>query len=99
MYLAKRYMDAQAYLECIVVPTLNDYAENVTSLRHAFLACVVSYHALDYMAPPKKRKNLRTSWGNECPSFAVIDRIAHAFKHREAGVSARPEKHLAVSSV
>lgn len=65
----KRQMDAQDYIESMVVPTLNDYSENVTSVRHGFLACVVTYHALDHFAPPNKRRNLRTTWGNQCPQL------------------------------
>lgn len=74
-------MDARYYLDQIVVPTIKEYATNITSVRHALLACLATFHTVDYLAAPKRPGNLRKELGEECPSFALIDEIAHAFKH------------------
>jgi hypothetical protein len=39
--------DLRRYLEEIVEPTVKDFAEHPASVRHAFLACVATYHAVD----------------------------------------------------
>jgi hypothetical protein len=75
-------MDANRYMTEIVEPTISDFEANPTSVRHAFLACVVTFHSIDYL--PKKSAN-RGSFRKESPEFSTVDRIAHAFKHVETG--------------
>jgi hypothetical protein len=70
---------AMRYMTDIVEPTINDFAANPRSVRHAFLACVVTFHCIDYLAATKLRKKFR----DESPEFYKIDRVAHAFKHVE----------------
>jgi hypothetical protein len=70
----------------IVEPTISDFEANPTSVRHAFLACVVTFHSIDYV--PKKSANRRKLFRKESPEFATVDRIAHAFKHVETGPGA-----------
>jgi hypothetical protein len=44
------------------------------------------FHAIDYL--PRRTKStsgLRDRLRRECADFAVVDRIAHAFKHVETG--------------
>jgi hypothetical protein len=73
--------DLMRYLDEIVDPTIKDFESNPTSVRHAFLACVVAFHAIDYLAYPRKSRGLRQKFGKESPEFSVIDHVAHAFKH------------------
>jgi hypothetical protein len=73
--------DLERYLEDIVEPTIKDFEQHPTSKRHAFLACVVVYHGVDYLAFPGKSRTLRQKFGNKSPEFAMVDRVAHAFKH------------------
>ena len=73
--------DLERYLEEIVVPTVKDFDEHPTSVRHAFLACVAAFHAVDYMAHPRKSRTLRQRWGNQSEAFRRVDEVAHAFKH------------------
>jgi hypothetical protein len=40
----------ERYVDEIVAPTINDFEENPTSVRHAFLGCVATFHAIDYLA-------------------------------------------------
>jgi hypothetical protein len=74
--------DLVRYLNEIVDPTVKDFEEHPTSVRHAFLACVATYHAIDYLAYPNKRAaNLKQEWRKKPPEFAIVDNVAHAFKH------------------
>ena len=69
------------YLDLIVEPTFADFSSNPTSVRHAFLACVATYHAIDRVTYPKKPGNLRNKWRKESLEFAIVDMVAHHFKH------------------
>jgi hypothetical protein len=42
--------DLERYLGEVVEPTINELKANRASVRHAFLACVVTFHAVDYLA-------------------------------------------------
>ena len=75
-------MDANHYMTEIVEPTISDFEANPTSVRHAFLACVVTFHTIDYL--PNKSANHQL-FRKELPEFATVDRIAHAFKHVKTG--------------
>jgi hypothetical protein len=69
------------YLEEIVKPTVQDFVEHPTSVRHAFLACAVTFHAVDYMAHPRAPRTLRQQWRSRSEAFRRVDEVAHAFKH------------------
>jgi hypothetical protein len=69
------------YLKVIVEPTVEEFKRNPTSLRHAFLACVATYHAIDRVTHPKPPGNLRKTWGDESMEFRMVDIVAHDFKH------------------
>src|SRR5262245_40695491 len=45
--------DFAYYLENFVEPTIAEFQAKPTSVRHAFLACLVTFHAVDYRAFPK----------------------------------------------
>lgn len=87
--------DMIQYLERIVEPTLKDFESNPTSVRHAFLACVVTFHAIDYLAYPRKSRTIRQKFQRESQDFLLIDRVAHAFKHVAAGT---PEGSISLKS-
>lgn len=76
---------AERYMTEIVDPTIGDFEANPTSVRHAFLACVETYHTVDHLAHPKKPGNELKLFRDKSPEFAVVDRVAHAFKHVKAG--------------
>ena len=78
-------MDAQQYMDEIVDPTITEFKANPASRRHAFLACVTTFHTIDYLTRPQKPGNLRRSFCDECEDFALVDRVAHAFKHVQSG--------------
>ncbi len=42
--------DLERYLKTVVDPTIDDFKKNPASVRHAFLACVATFHAIDYLA-------------------------------------------------
>jgi hypothetical protein len=73
--------DLDRYLEEIVNPTVQDFVEHPTSVRHAFLACAVTFHAVDYRAHPRAPQTLRQQWRSRSEAFRRVDEVAHAFKH------------------
>ena len=77
--------DMVLYLEDIVTPTIKDFEANPTSVRHAFLACVATFRAIDYLAYPDKSANVRQRAREASPAFATVDLVAHAFKHVASG--------------
>lgn len=83
--------DLERYLNEIVDPTIKELAEQRTSVRHAFLACVALFHAVDYLAYPKRSRTLREQFNKESKAFAIVDDMAHAFKHVVAGNPANPD--------
>jgi len=75
--------DMLYYLDGFVEPTIVDFENNPTSVRHAFIACVVTFHAIDYLAYPKRSRSrtMRQKARQASPDFDWVDQIAHAFKH------------------
>jgi hypothetical protein len=69
------------YLETIVETTIDDFSRNPRSVRHAYLACVATYHAIDRASFPNKPGNLRKTWGSRSVQFKIVDMVAHHFKH------------------
>jgi hypothetical protein len=84
--------DLIRYFDEIVEPTVSDFEDNPTSERHAFLACVATFHSVDYLAHPRKPASLRQKFADQSPDFAMVDRIAHAFKHVISGNAASPQR-------
>lgn len=83
--------DLERYLNEIVDPTIEELANRRTSVRHTFLACVAVFHAVDYLAYPRKPRTLRKQFNEESKAFAIVDDMAHAFKHVVAGNPAKPD--------
>jgi hypothetical protein len=83
------------YLDSIVEPTYEDFKRNPRSLRHAYLACLVTYHAIDRAAYPKSPGNLRKQWKKASNQFAIVDMVAHKIKH----VVSNDEKHRPESGI
>jgi hypothetical protein len=59
--------DLVRYLDEIVEPTVKDFEANPTSVRHASLACVVVFHAVDYRAYPRKARQTREKYAGGYP--------------------------------
>jgi hypothetical protein len=88
--------DLARYLSEIVDPTVKDFERDPTSVRHAFLACVAVFHSVDYLAFPRSSRGVRQEFNNQSQEFAVVDRVAHAFKHVSTG---RPSERFKASDV
>lgn len=71
----------QQYIEYIAEPTFRDFEHNPGSMRHAYLACVAAYHAIDRAAHPKSPGTLKKKWRSQSFEFIIVDMIAHKFKH------------------
>jgi hypothetical protein len=72
--------DLLRYLNEVVDPTIKDFEANPTSVRHAFLACLVTFHSVDYLAYPQKSRTARVAFRKN-EDFAIVDQVAHAFEH------------------
>jgi hypothetical protein len=83
--------DLKRYLDDVVDPTIRDFEQHPTSVRHAFIACVVTFHAIDYLAHPKSSRGIRQKFGSQSQDLAVVDRVAHAFKHVIVGPRHAPD--------
>lgn len=84
-------IDLVHYIEAIVQPTIKDFEDHPTSVRHAFLACLVTFHCIDHLAFPNVRPaTLRQQFRTQSPDFTVVDRVAHAVKHVAAGPRGNP---------
>jgi hypothetical protein len=68
-----------------------DLEENRTSVRHMFLACVAVFHAVDHLAHPDHARTLRQQFNEQSRAFAIVDDVAHAFKHVKSGNPANPD--------
>jgi hypothetical protein len=90
--------DFARYIKQIVEPTVRDLENNPTSVRHAFLACVAIFHAVDYLAYPRKSRSLRLQFRSQSDAFKTVDEVAHAFKHVVTGKYGAPDI-LAASAV
>jgi hypothetical protein len=82
--------DLERYLEEYVEPTVADFERNPASVRHAFIAAVVTFHCADYLAHPDRSTILRQQWKAESKAFATVDDIAHAFMDAFATGEAKP---------
>jgi hypothetical protein len=89
-------IDLERYVIDFVDPTIDDFAKNPTSVRHAFLACVAAFHGVDYLAWPDDPGKLRSHLRRD-EDFRIVDDVAHAFKH--VATSRRPNKGLRPSDV
>jgi hypothetical protein len=70
-------MTPEEYMREIMAPTIKDLAHNRASKRHAFLACVATYHTIDYLSGKRRKAVLRGEYRAQSAAFAAVDRIAH----------------------
>jgi hypothetical protein len=73
-------LDALHYLDEIVEPTIVEFEREPSSVRRALIACMVTYHAIDYLYSKSERRNALTRLRGR-PEFALIERVANAAKH------------------
>jgi hypothetical protein len=73
--------ELEEYLDLIVQPTFDDYGRHPGSVRHAYLACLVAYHAIDRVTYPAKPHTLAQEWRKESMEFALIEEVALHLKH------------------
>ena len=48
-------MDAKQFADETVEPTITEFEREPSSRRRAFLACVATFHLIDYLAPRETR--------------------------------------------
>jgi hypothetical protein len=91
-------MDAKQYADEVMDPTIAEFENEPRSRRRAFIACLVTFHLIDYI-DAQRRKELRQEFRGDCPAFAVVDRVTHAFKHVTTGHPQSPIQPLAAGQV
>ena len=78
-------MTPEEYMRDIMQPTIKELVQNRTSKRHAFLACVVTYHMIDYLCGKRRKAVLRGEYRVQSAAFAAVDRIAHGRTEAQSG--------------
>jgi hypothetical protein len=78
------------YLELIVEPTFEDFKRSPGSVRHAYLACLVTYHAIDRVTYPAKPGNLLDKWRKQSIEFMLVEEVALHLKHVKSDSAKRP---------
>ena len=61
-------VDAKQFADEIVEPTITEFEREPSSRRRAFLACVATFHLIDYLALPAKPATLRQKVSTRVPS-------------------------------
>jgi hypothetical protein len=79
-------MTPEEYMREILEPTIKDLAQNRASKRHAFLACVATYHTIDYLCGKRRKAVLRGEYRAQSAAFAAVDRIAHGRTDAQPGL-------------
>jgi hypothetical protein len=66
------------FLDQIVEPTFADFEANPGSIRHAYLACVATYHAIDRAGEGVSGRvgNLKKKWREQSLEFVIVDMMA-----------------------
>lgn len=71
-------MDVEQYITTMVEPTIAEFRSHPASTRHAFLACLATYHTIDYISHPQKPSNRRASFsayaGASRPGIPILCR-------------------------
>jgi hypothetical protein len=79
-------MTPDEYMRDFMEPTIKDLVQNRASKRHAFLACLVTYHMIDYLCGKRRKAVLRGEYRAQSAAFAAVDRIAHGRTDGQPGV-------------
>jgi|APMI01.1.fsa_nt_gi hypothetical protein len=77
-------MNARQYATEIVIPTVREALANRGDRRHQYLACITTYHLLDYVAHEIREPlaNIRAQVAGSCSaSLKVIEGVANGTKH------------------
>jgi hypothetical protein len=84
-------MDCLArYIELIIEPTFEEFRRNPGSVRHAYLPCLVTYHAIDRAAYPAKSDKLLDEWRKKSKDFMLVEVVALHLKHVKSRDARRP---------
>lgn len=78
-------MTPEEYMREVLEPTIKDLVQNRASKRHAFLACVATYHTIDYLCGKRRKTVLRGEYRAQSAAFAAVDRIAHGRADAQPG--------------
>jgi len=95
-------MDAKQFADEIVDPTIAEFENDRRSRRRAFLACVATFHLIDYIGSKRGRQQRLENFRRECPAFDAVDRYAQTFKHGETGnpeLGKSRRKHLKAGQI
>src|SRR5271165_4415208 len=85
-------MTPEEYMRDILQPTIKDLVQNRTSKRHAFLACVATYHMIDYLCGKRRKAVLRGEYRLQSAAFAAVDRITNGRAEAQSGRVRSPSR-------
>jgi hypothetical protein len=83
--LSGNEMTPEDYMRDILQPTIKELVENRASKRHAFLACLATFHTIDYLCGKRRKAVLRGEYRAQSAAFAAVDRIAHGRADAQPG--------------
>jgi len=90
------------YLKTMVEPTVDEFMRNPLSPRHAYIACVVTYHAIDRVTYGKTRDEeeaIKKDWREQSTDFAMIEVLALDLKHVKSKRHGSRPKTIPVGAV
>ncbi|MGU3541013.1 hypothetical protein [Methylobacterium sp. A54F] len=78
-------MSAREFVDTIAVPTVREFMEDPTQ-RRGYLACIVSFHVGDYLAPGHEpTRDLQRQMAKDLGRpFMALQRMCNAAKHSES---------------
>src|SRR4030095_3617626 len=81
-------MTPAQYVDQIVIPTVREFRDNRRSRRHAYLACLVTFHIKDHLAKAgETRIETKMRTGRSPKAFDLVRAICNGTKHVETNGS------------
>jgi len=74
-------MTPAEYVDEIVIPTVREFRDNRRSRRHAYLACIVTFHIKDHLAKAGKKGIEKTMRTGASKAFDLVRGICNGTKH------------------
>jgi hypothetical protein len=80
-------MTPAKYVDEIVIPTVREFRDNPRSRRHAYLACIVTFHVKDHLKNAGEKRIEKTMRAGGSKSFDLVRSICNGTKHGTTNTS------------
>jgi len=81
-------MTPAEYVTEIVVPTVRECRDSRLSRRHAYLACIVTFHIKDHLKKAGVTASIENAMRSACPDdFDVVRAVCNGTKHVETNAT------------